>query len=303
MVEMKVALTIGNFDAVHRGHVSIVETARSAVGDGRVVVWSFNPSPTTFLHPEKEIERLTVFSTRRALLLEAGADEVVELIPTQELMQQTPEAFVAKSVDLISPTVLVEGEGFRFGVERSGTTSDLVRLGNEYGFDTILVPPLEISLQDHSLHRASSSLVRSLIKRGRVEDAQIVLGRPVCVTGVVQAGDQRGRAMNYPTANIGHIETLLPADGIYAGRGVLEDGSTYPAAISIGTKPTFGEHDRTCEAYLVGFHGSLQSYGWKLELFFDKWIRDQIRFDSVEQLQAAIQEDVVQTIRLLERNS
>ena len=170
------------------------------------------------------------------MLLEAGADEVVALTPTKELLSQSPEQFVKYFVKSVSPQFVVEGEGFHFGRNRSGTLADLQEMGPSYAFSTIRVPPVEIALRDRSIHRASSSLVRKLIKLGRVEDATIVLGRPVTIMGTVVEGDQRGRLMHFPTANIGKIETLLPAEGIYAGRGVLEDGTVFPAAISIGTK-------------------------------------------------------------------
>lgn len=299
---MDIALSIGNFDAVHRGHVEIVKVAREAVGNGRVILWSFNPSPTTILKPELKVEQLTMFSTRRNLLLEAGADEVVALVPTKEFLSQSPEQFVKYFVKSVSPQFVVEGEGFQFGRNRSGTLDDLQKMGPSYAFSTIKVPPVELTLRDHSVHRASSSLVRKLIKLGRVEDVSIVLGRTLSITGTVVEGDQRGRLMHFPTANLGKIDTLLPADGIYAGRGMLEDGTVYPAAISIGTKPTFGLNERTCEAHLIGYDGGADMYGWQLELRFDHWLRDQIRFDSVEELKAAIQDDVEKTTRLLESN-
>ena len=300
---MDVALSIGNFDGVHRGHVAIVQGARATVGHGKVVIWSFNPSPAVFLHPDIEVERLTSFTHRRALLLEAGADEVVELKPSEALLSQSPEAFVESFVDSLTPQFVVEGDGFRFGKNRVGTLEDLQKLGTTFGFSTKIIPPLEVTLQDQTVHRASSSMVRNLIQKGRVEDAQIVLGRSVSVSGIVTSGDQRGRTLDFPTANIEKINTLLPADGIYAGRGILRDGTFFPAAISIGTKPTFGEHARTCEAHLIGFHGDSDLYGWELELTFDHRLRDQIRFDTVEELKNAIQTDVEQTCRLLERNT
>jgi len=300
---MEIALSIGNFDAVHCGHLAIVQGARQAVGDGKVEIWSFNPSPVCILQPEIEVERLTTFSQRRVLLLEAGADEVVELTPTKALLSQSPTLFVESFMETLAPQFVVEGEGFRFGKDRVGTVEELSKLGDSFGFSMLRVPPIEVSLRDNTTHLASSSLVRKLIKCGRVEDAQTVLGRSVSLSGLVASGDQRGHGLGFPTANLEKIETLLPADGIYAGRGTLEDGTYFPAAISVGTKPTFGENDRTCEAHLIGFDGKSDRYGWKLELTFDHWLRDQIRFDSVEDLKQAIQDDVEQTSRLLERNT
>jgi len=127
---------------------------------------------------------------------------------------------------------------------------------------------------------------------GRVEDAEIMLGRPFALGGRVVRGDQRGRLIGFPTANIDHGDIMLPADGIYAAVATLPDGSTRSAAVSIGTKPTFGRSERTCEAHLLEFGGWSDAYGWSLRISFRAWVREQFRFDEVESLVSQMHRDV-----------
>ena len=147
-------------------------------------------------------------------------------------------------------------------------------------------------MADQQIVPVSSSLIRRLIAAGRVRDAATLLGRPYELCCEVGRGDQRGRDLDMPTANLDAGDYLLPADGIYAGLGTAPDGKTYPAAISVGDKPTFEEGMRTCEAHLIGFEGPIDDYGWALTLRFTDWIRDQIAFDGVEGLMEQMQRDL-----------
>jgi riboflavin kinase/FMN adenylyltransferase len=137
---------------------------------------------------------------------------------------------------------------------------------------------------------------------GNVEDAATMLGRDVQISGIVAKGDQRGRAMGIPTANLSQVETMLPKDGIYAGTSEV-DGETYIAAISVGTKPTFGVHDRVVEAHLIGFDGDLHHYGWSLTVTISHWMREQVTFDSTQGLRTQIEADIQATIKLIESTS
>ncbi len=297
---LKIALTIGNFDAVHRGHIALVETARQAVGsDGKVEVWSFDPSPVTLLNPNFHLDRITTFSQRMEQLIRAGADVVRQITPTTTLLSQTPEAFIADVVERSSPDIIVEGYGFKFGKDRAGDAQTLQKIGKQYGFSLIEMDGVEVTLSDATTVRASSSQVRELLSSGRVEDAKKMLGRPYSVTGIVTRGDRRGREMGIPTANLSHIETMLPQDGIYAGNAVV-DGETYIAAISVGTKPTFSGNTRVFEAHLVSFDGDLEHYNWPLTVTISHWIRNQIAFDSANDLQKQINEDIQLAISLIE---
>lgn len=287
------AITIGNFDGAHLGHAALVRRARAAVGpQGRVVVMSFDPNPRTVLRPEAASSRLSTIEQRWRWLQEIGADEVIRLIPTREFLAQTPREFVMRVVREHSPSVLVEGPDFRFGKGREGSTETLRELGRELGFEAIVIDPVEAMISDCSIVRASSSMIRWMLNHGRVRDAAMLLGRPFEVEGVVVRGDQRGRTIGVPTVNLDHRDFLLPADGIYSGRAVRPDGASFAAAISIGSKPTFGENPRICEAHLIGYQGPLDDYGWPIRLEIHEWIRDQLKFSDANQLVDQLHRDI-----------
>jgi riboflavin kinase/FMN adenylyltransferase len=291
------ALTIGHFDGVHRGHAALVRAGRVAAdaAGGRVIALTFDPHPAAVLRPGTEPPRLSRFDDRRQWLLDAGADEVVRLEPTPGLLSRSPEEFLQELVEAYRPAAIVEGPDFRFGRGRSGSLDSMRRFSERLGargFRVIEVPTLESALADHSLVRISSSMIRWLLQRGRVDDARRLLGRPYDLRGGVMPGDRRGREMGFPTANIDAGDLLLPADGIYAGAARLPDGRTFPAAISIGTKPTFGARPRAFEAHLPGYDGPVDEYHWSIAIAFHHWLRDQMRFDDAESLRAQISRDV-----------
>jgi riboflavin kinase/FMN adenylyltransferase len=157
---------------------------------------------------------------------------------------------------------------------------------------------VEASLSDQHVVRVSSTMVRWLVQRGRMFDAATLLGRPYELIGPVVRGDRRGRTFDVPTANLDHGECLLPADGIYAGTARHENGAAYPAAISVGTKPTFGDRPRSCEAHLIGYDGALDDYGWTLHLEIRSWLRDQIRYDDAGALVRQLKRDISRAAEL-----
>jgi riboflavin kinase/FMN adenylyltransferase len=241
---------------------------------------------------------LTTFERRAALLREAGADNVVRLVPTAEMLTKEPDAFLHDVVRTHLATHLVEGHDFRFGQKARGTTRTLEVLAQAWGLHAEIVEPVEVDLLDQSVVRASSSLVRELVACGRVRDAARVLARPHEVIGEVRQGDQRGRTIGFPTANVA-AETLVPADGVYAATAVLDDGSRHPAAVNIGTRPTFQGVDRRVEAHLIGASMPM-AYGWRVRLEFHSYVRDQVRFDGVPRLVAQLKADCRRTLELLE---
>lgn len=295
-MSVRTAISIGNFDGVHLGHAALVERARSLVGPrGRIVVLSFDPHPRAILKPGSEPARLTRFPDRVRLLESLGASEVHRLTPDRELLRLQPRHFVDHLVDRFSPDFIVEGPDFRFGARRSGDLDTLRELGGDRGFSTVEVSPIDLPLSNQLVVRASSTMIRELIRIGRVRDASMLLGRPYAVSGPVVQGDQRGRDIGIPTANVDPGELLLPADGIYAGLASLPDGRSLPAAISIGTKPTFGERPQALEAHILDYDGPLDHYDWPLSLAFTHWIRDQIRYADVDALVEQIRRDVNRT--------
>ena len=294
------AISIGNFDAVHIGHKALVQAARKVVGEaGRVEMWSFDPSPVSILRPDVHLERITTFSQRSALLTEVGADLVKRIVPTPELLRLEPKAYIEQITNEVAPAFIVEGAGFRFGNQRKGTIETLRELGSQCNFDFIEVDGVEVKFNDQEVVKVSSSLVRQLLHEGRMMDVSIALGRQYELTGVVTKGDCRGRDLGFPTANLRDVQTMLPGDGIYAGSAMVQ-GESYIAAISVGTKPTFGKNERICEVHLIGFDGEIGRYDWSLTVTISHWIREQMKFDSVNLLTIAIEQDILKSVELIE---
>jgi riboflavin kinase/FMN adenylyltransferase len=292
------AVTIGNFDGVHVGHAALVRRARELAGPrGRVCVLAFDPHPFTRLRPEHAPARLSTFSQREAALLALGADEVVRLEPTDELLNTTAPRFVEWLVSRYGPRFVVEGEDFHFGKGREGNVRVLSELGKDAGFAVDVVPPVEVALGDDQIVRASSSIVRWLISHGRVSDAARVLGRPYELEGTVVKGDQRGRTIGFPTANLS-TPCLLPADGVYAGVATLPDGTRLSAAVNVGVRPTFRGKERRLEAHLLGA-GQLPDYDWPLRLKLIAWLREDLCFDDVDSLTRQIRRDCERTRAVL----
>jgi riboflavin kinase/FMN adenylyltransferase len=291
------AVTIGNFDGVHLGHAALVQRCRGLVGPGgRVCVLAFDPHPMTKLRPEAAPARLSTFEQREAWLRGLGADEVVRLTPDEALLGKTAREFVEWLVARYAPAFVVEGDDFHFGKARGGSTRTLQELGPSMGFRTEVVGPVEVALGDDLIVRASSSIVRWLLSQGRVRDAAAVLGRPYELAGVVVKGDQRGRTIGYPTANLS-TECMLPAEGVYAGEAVLPDGRRLMAAVNVGVRPTFSGEGRRLEAYFLdaGSPESLPKYDWPLKVSLVSWLRDDLRFDDVNSLVRQIDRDCIRT--------
>lgn len=287
------AITIGNFDGVHLGHAQLVHAARSAVGpSGRVVAIFFDPHPAVVLRPPAMPPRLSTAQQREGWLKQAGADECIVIRPTLEFLRQSPEQFIGGMARQFLPRYIVEGSDFRFGKGRAGSIDTLRQLEKEHAFTAVVVDSVQAALSDQSIVLVGSSLIRWLLNHGRTRDAWNLLGRPYELIAPVVKGEQRGRAIGVPTINLGDSECMLPADGIYSGEAARPDGTAYPAAISVGTKPTFGQHPRTCEAHLIGYDGPLNDYGWTVQLKFHDWLRDQLAYPTVELLVDQLKRDI-----------
>jgi riboflavin kinase/FMN adenylyltransferase len=290
--------TIGVFDGVHRGHRVIigraVEKARE-LGLPAVVV-TFDPHPSEVVRPGTHPAVLTSPRRKADLVGEIGADVLCVLPFTKEFSQLTPAEFVHTAlVESLHTSAVVVGENFRFGVRASGDVAALTDLGATFGFVTEGVP-----LVSDGGTRYSSTAIRALVAAGDVEAAGRALGRPHRVEGVVVRGDQRGREIGFPTANLQTGRwTAVPADGVYAGRLVRSKGQVLGAAISIGTNPTFAGTERRVEAYALDFDGDL--YGERVALDFVSRLRGTERYDTVEALVEQIGKDVEDTRSVLER--
>ena len=295
-------VTIGVFDGVHRGHRQIVAAATSiAASRGLpVVVVTFDPHPDEVVRPGSHPPLLCTPRYRAELLGRLGADAVCVLPFTREFSQLPAEEFVrAVLVDGLHAAAVVVGENFRFGHRAAGDVALLARLGEKYDFAAEGVPLL---VEDGVT--ISSSHVRQRLAAGDVEAAAAALGRPHRVEGVVVRGHLRGRALGFPTANLETLpHTATPADGVYAGwlASLDLDGTEaarWPAAISIGTNPTFGDGDRAVEAYALD-RDDLDLYGAHAAIDFAARLRGTERFDTVDALVAQMRADVTRARTLI----
>jgi riboflavin kinase/FMN adenylyltransferase len=291
-------ITIGNFDGMHVGHRHLLAVARrrGAERQAQVLAMTFDPHPATVLRPGSQPPRLMSLDQKIHALHEAGADRVVVLEPTAQLLSLAPDVFVRKLVGEHHPVVVVEGESFRFGKNRTGDIQTLKELAGLHDFELVVVPPVSVGLCDQLLAPVSSSLVRSLISHGRVQDAARCLGQTYALNSRVVSGERRGRTLGVPTANLDAQalrEHLLPAPGVYAGRVELLHDQVFAAAVSVGVKPSFDQHTLIIEAHLIDYDGDL--YGHTITLRFARWLRDQQRFPDVAALQAQLRRDIDKT--------
>lgn len=290
----RTVVTVGNFDGVHLGHQHVLRRAREVghqLGDLPVVAVTFDPHPIAVLRPEHAPQTLTSIATRAELLTAAGADDVLVVPFTQDMARWSPARFITEIlVGALRARAVVVGANFRFGVRASGDLGLLVELGAVHDFTA------EGITLDGGPQVWSSTYVRNCLAAGDVEGAAEALGHPFTVRGEVVKGDQRGRELGYPTANVPTSPTrAAPADGVYAGwlrRLDTPVPTLLPAAISVGTNPTFeGERERRVESYVLD-RDDLELYGVEVEVSFVARIRGMLRFDSVDELVVRMHEDV-----------
>jgi riboflavin kinase / FMN adenylyltransferase len=288
-------VTIGVFDGVHRGHQRIVSGAADAGADRGlpVVVITFDPHPAEVIHPGSHPPLLCTTRRRAQLLAGLGAEAVCVLPFTHEFSQLGPDEFVrAVLMDRLHARRVVVGENFRFGHRAAGDVALLAELGEKYDFSTEGVP----LLADGGV-TISSSGIRARLAAGDTVGARRDLGRPHRVEGVVVRGHQRGRALGFPTANLETpAHTAIPADGVYAGwlARLDEEGheqERWPAAISVGTNPTFDGRERTVEAYALD-RDDLDLYGVHAGVDFAARLRGMVRFESAAALAVQMRRDV-----------
>jgi riboflavin kinase / FMN adenylyltransferase len=296
------AVTIGVFDGVHLGHQRIVARAAEVAATDRLplVVVTFDPHPSEVVRPGSHPPLLCTLRRRVQLLGELGAGAVCVLAFTLEFSQLVPDEFVREVLaDRLHARCAVVGENFRFGHRAAGDVRLLAELGEKYGFSAEGVP----LLTDDGVTISSSS-IRDRLAAGDVAGAARDLGRPHRVEGVVVRGAQRGRALGIPTANLETPPyTAIPADGVYAGWLVSLDetglpAQRWPAAISVGTNPTFDGQHRVVEAYALD-RDDLDLYGVHVAVDFTARLRGMVRFDSVDALVAQMRLDVEQARALV----
>jgi len=289
------AVTVGNFDGVHRGHQALVSAAVARAGAlrGPAVVLTFDPHPARVLRPAHAPAALTTLAQKEELLAGLGVDRLAVLPFDAELARLSPEEF-ARAVlrDTLGARDVVVGESFRFGHRREGDARTLVELGAKLGFDVHAIPAVLAGGRP-----VSSSRARSELAHGHAAAAAALLGRAYFVDAAVVRGVGRGRTIGVPTANLASENEILPAPGVYAGYCRVPGGESWPAVVNRGRRPTFGGGDLFLEAHLLGFDGDL--YGAPVRLSFHERLRDEERFPSKEALVARIREDIAHARKLL----
>ena len=298
-------VTIGVFDGVHRGHQQLIgralERARE-LGDLPTVLITFDPHPSEVLRPGSHPAQLTTLTRRAELVAELGVDAFWVLPFTHEFAHVAPAEFVHELlVDRLHASAVVVGRNFTYGYKAAGDVAELQRLGQRFGFEAIGLDLVADGDRGRTV-TFSSTYIRSSIAAGDVEAAADALGRPHRVEGVVVRGDQRGRELGYPTANVAATEhAAIPADGVYAGWFVRpgRDGGEerLPTAVSVGTNPTFSGQVRTVEAFVLDHTEDF--YGQRVGVDFVGKVRGMTRFDSIEELITAMDGDVATTRGLL----
>ena len=300
----RTVVVIGNFDGVHLGHQHVIARAREIADDtaARLVAVTFDPHPMAVLRPDHAPLTLTDMSTRCLLLHDVGVDDVLVIPFSREIAAWTPQEFIDRVlVEALKVRAVVVGANFRFGNRAAGDVATLAAAGegNAHAEQHFTVEGIAL---DGGPQVWSSTYVRTCLLAGDVEGAAEALGRPYAVTGHVVKGDQRGRDLGFPTANVPTHGIAAPADGVYAGwlRNLDEPGTDpLPAAISVGTNPTFdGERERRVEAYVLD-RTDLELYGVAVEISFVARIRGMVAFDGIDALVQTMKGDVLKTRQLL----
>ncbi|MFT4226882.1 bifunctional riboflavin kinase/FAD synthetase [Micropruina sp.] len=293
-------VVIGNFDGVHPGHVEVLAEAHARRPDLPLMVVTFWPHPVRVLRPEQAPMLLTGLDDRIALLRAAGADRVEVVDFTPEFAQLSPEQFVTEVLSPLHPALIVVGENFRFGHRAAGTVETLRELGRgRFEVDALKL----VRFRDEE---TCSTTIREALAAGDVAHAAEHLRRPFRFAGAVAHGDHRGRELGFPTANLPVPQELAcPADGVYAGWVTRLDGldahgeplpegqdaERWPAAISVGTNPTFDGVQRRVESYVLD-RTDLELYGAPIAVDFIERIRGQVRFEGIDALILQVEDDV-----------
>lgn len=293
-IERPSIITIGAYDGVHRGHQAVIAQVRQlaeSLGCQSVVV-TFDRHPASVVRPESAPKLLTDMEQKLELLAATGVDATCVVRFDEQKAQMTADQFAREIlIDGLGTKAIVVGEDFHFGYRRQGNVQMLRSLGSELGFR---VEPVKLIARPDGVEEpVSSTAIRRALAGGQVETAAQLLGRPFEIRGEVVHGDQRGRTIGFPTANITVPQAMcLPADGVYAGRYIDEQSRTYMCAVNLGRRPTFVERSdhSLLEAHLLDFTGDL--YGQRARVTFEKFLRSERKFDGLESLRTQLADDV-----------
>jgi len=289
-------LTIGNFDGIHLGHRAILEivTSRARSLAGESILYTFEPHPRRVLQTDANLRLLETFEQKLESLEALGLDAVIAEPFDLEFARVTPQRFIEHHIhERIRPVEVYVGYDFHFGRDREGSMRLLTERGPHLGFSVTVVPEVSVDGRD-----VNSTRIRELLGAGEVEEAGELLGRSFRVRGEVATGEQRGRTLGFPTANLAPETEILPAPGVYFGhlrclRGGPSDrlGEALPVVTNVGYRPTFRDgRDLVAEAHVIDFEGDL--YGATVDLSFEGRLRGEQRFANVEALREQIGRDV-----------
>lgn len=289
-------LTIGNFDGVHKGHLFVLEHTLQAASERSALaaVVTFSPHPALVHRPDQAPPMLTGLKDKLELIAATGIDLTLVVPYTLDFAQLSPREFVQQYfVEGMNAKAVVIGRDVRFGCNNAGDLQTLQTLGQEFGFEVIVVDDFGAPSGGE---RWSSSVVRQLVFSGEMAAVTALLGRPHRMRGEVVHGDARGRELGFPTANMSQqADGMIPADGVYAGWLSVVEGNRVmqkmPAAISVGTNPTFNGSERRVESYVIDRKG-LELYGMEVVVEFVERLRPTLKFDSLEELIARMDTDV-----------
>lgn len=288
-------VALGNFDGFHLGHQAVVGHAvERARAEGRpAIVGTFDPHPQRYFRPDSPWFRLTTVDQRQRLLAEAGVDAMLVFPFNAELAALSARGFAEERlVGFLGAGGVVTGGDFTFGKGREGDVSTLAALGAELGYSAETVAAVQLDGET-----VSSSRIRDHLREGRPRDAARLLTRPFAIEGVVQHGDQVGRTLGFPTANLSLANYLRPAYGIYAVRGRLVDGRVLGGVASLGIRPTFEPPVELLEPFFFDFSGDL--YGQVIEVQLIDYLRPEAKFDSLDALKLQIDLDAARAREIL----
>jgi riboflavin kinase/FMN adenylyltransferase len=311
-VEPGGVLTIGNFDGVHRGHQEILKTARQIAlqRETALILMTFEPHPVAILHPEKAPKVLTPLEWKLHLLSQFVDACVVVLEDNRDLLALKAADFVDRFLmQTIRPSVIVEGEDFKFGADRCGNVKVLQDLGYKMGFEVKVVPSRQITLPTGEIQRISSTMIRSMLEAGHVADVALAQGRPFRLYGRIIPGRGKGRQIGFPTLNMETTDQILPAEGVYAGwveiagscQALFSKQERLPGAFSLGRIKTFrDDHPLLIEAHVLSRHLGDRRGQW-MAMDFVEYLRPQQRFSTENDLVQQITRDGQHARAVLER--
>jgi riboflavin kinase/FMN adenylyltransferase len=293
----KSVVTIGNFDGLHRGHREIITQVlqQAKAHNAQSVVVTFHPHPRKILHPEQEHLQLFDQKDQERELAKMGVDLLVIEPFSRNLSQLKPEQYLVDYIiKPLSPEILIVGYDFAFGANRQGTLSVLETLTQQHGIGLQVVHPVKI---DGLV--ISSSEIRKAVREGKVDLAQKMLGRSFYLKGLVEKGDQRGRKLGFPTANLSTNAEVFPKTGVYATKAYVR-GKIYSSVTNVGYNPTFiAEKNKALkvETHILNFNEDI--YGEEIEVYFEKYLRSEKKFSSIDELIVQIQKDIRDSMEVL----